>query len=544
MVISCTVQEVFGPLDTKYGSDAFSLDEAKEFFEKDYATVSTKADAETKKPFRRLSPGEFTPLWENAQYSIRGDIAAFDVPVIAEKRIRAIRSRFGTDGAKAKIVNAYQKLVVVKNCSNGNYGAYILTLVPDIGHDTGGSILQKFISRTENRGNFSGIAIYTQPGSNAIIRIDEYRNGKKYRGVFLPKGTDTLEKRLRKAAILMKGICFGSSASPLTRAGEDWEWWDEDDDEWWDNFWDEWYAENGQIYDNIDNGNDDSWTFSGYKDIGDGYFMDNDGDIYFDSDGDGNPDSFVINDSTCESGDDSSTEKKEEEKPEDPEPPEKPEGDSDWWEMWDDGYYYNPGGSNSSSSSQKANVNLFKAQHFVSYSTTGNCLTVCKNIMSKMGQTSFGSSAKVIYLARENDAHKKLVHYGDPTKNYQNAIKCIDRHLDNDKSIIVGVNHSFKKDINDGTIDHFVLITGRGYDTEQKAYYYIYVETGSNKPETSHNPEGNRFYYDEGKQMFVDTSALNNRSYTITEIRPNDGSSEDQTITQPAKRIIRFFKYA
>lgn len=186
------------------------------------------------------------------------------------------------------------------------------------------------------------------------------------------------------------------------------------------------------------------------------------------------------------------------------------------------------------------------ASHFLSNCSNKNCLNVCKLTMSKMGQTNFGSSANVLYLASENDSHTALVHYGDPTHNYTKAIDCINRHLDAGLAIIAGVNHTLEKKINDGTIDHFVLIVAREYNSDSGLYEYLYVETRTNNPGNGYN-SGNRFIFDPTIDMYVDNSARigpikgGPNTYTLTELRPNDGDNSG-TITQPALRIFRFFK--
>ena len=152
----------------------------------------------------------------------------------------------------------------------------------------------------------------------------------------------------------------------------------------------------------------------------------------------------------------------------------------------------------------------------------------------------------MIYLVQENNNHTALVHYGDASRYYITVIDCINRHLDAEHAIIVGVNHTLGKQINDETIDHFVLIVGREYNTDSGYYEYLYIETGTNSPEKGYNSD-NRFVYDPATGMYVDNSAYLGKEakghnvYTLTELRPNDGDNTG-TITQPAKQIIRFLK--
>ena len=180
-------------------------------------------------------------------------------------------------------------------------------------------------------------------------------------------------------------------------------------------------------------------------------------------------------------------------------------------------------------------IDLMKDEYFVKYQDSGDCLRGCKDIMDNMGFDDYGSSAEVIYLVRENDQHNALENYGDNVEeNYKNAVDCINDHLEDDRPIIVGIDHSLGSDYNDGTIDHFVLIVGSGYDEESGENYYIYVETGTNNLDIGVDPEDNRFYYDEEQGMFIDESDRKDREATITEVRPNNGEDYD-TIVQPSK---------
>lgn len=130
-----------------------------------------------------------------------------------------------------------------------------------------------------------------------------------------------------------------------------------------------------------------------------------------------------------------------------------------------------------------------------------------------------------------------LKHYGSDIANtYKNAINALDTHLENGRPIIVGVDHTPKRGINDGTIDHWVLVTGRGYDEAKGQYYYTYVETGVNFSNVGVNNNDNRFYYNESQQTLIDNTVKlgSNHQYTVTEVRPNDGNYAG-TIVQPSK---------
>jgi hypothetical protein len=173
------------------------------------------------------------------------------------------------------------------------------------------------------------------------------------------------------------------------------------------------------------------------------------------------------------------------------------------------------------------NINLGDKSKFVPYGTNGvkNCLDLCKMILKKYGLTNFGSSANIFRLIYEKDG--KLSYYGDnPTANYQRAIECIDRHLENDRPIIVGVNHTIGRNINEGTTDHFVVIYGREY-IDKYHIAYFYYEVGKSNVMYGYNDKDNRFIYDTSNskrpQFYDEISSRNDGvRFDVTQVRPND----------------------
>ena len=173
----------------------------------------------------------------------------------------------------------------------------------------------------------------------------------------------------------------------------------------------------------------------------------------------------------------------------------------------------------------KANINLGDTSKFVSYGTNGvkNCLDLCKMILKKYGLSNFGSSANIFRLMYEKNG--KLDYYGEnPKENYKQAIDCIDRHLENGRPIIVGVNHTIGRGINEGTTDHFVVIYGREYVDEH--YLYYYYEVGKGSVVYGFN-EDNRFIYDisnPNKPKLYDekSSIYNGARFDVIQVRPND----------------------
>jgi hypothetical protein len=173
-------------------------------------------------------------------------------------------------------------------------------------------------------------------------------------------------------------------------------------------------------------------------------------------------------------------------------------------------------------------VNLGEKNKVVTFGANGvkNCLDLCKTILKNYGLSNFGSSSNVFQLMHEVDG--VLTYFGNnPKDNYRKAIECIDNHLNNGRPIIVGVNHTLGKTINEGATDHFVVVYGKGYDSDKDCNFYTYYEVGKSTIEGSYDDEKNRFIYVDGdKPKFYDE--VSNRSdgkrFDVTQVRPNDGT--------------------
>ena len=509
----CVAFDEMGTTETTE-SPSFSIEEAQKIFETQYTQTLTKTKTDSHPSTHKFSPGDFTPLWDHGKYSSMRGKSGYDIPISAGKKLKAIRTTYYGNDAKAYKTNLPQRLLVMKNEETGSTFCYILTLIPDIGSSSGDKAMSDFITYTQKKGSFSGLAIYTVPGTDALARVSRYKDGKKTDGVFLPKGNGSYIQRLRKSVTLLSGTKILTAVPIQTRSD-------------YDDIWDDIY-------------NDYDWSVDepDYTDIGDGLFQDDNGNYYVDLDEDGYPDIPCLPPAVTT-----------DEYPEDPEDPEFGE-DSGYTEQ-------NPidpneetgnlegdnsdNNDNSSSSFEELmaipfdNIDLMDKAWFVGYDKSHDCLKGCYAILDNMGIDEHGSSAEVIYLARENESHTALENYGNNVEeNYKNAVNCINDHLEEGRAIIVGADYKLGNDANDGTIDHFVLIVGCGFDEILNENYYIYVETGTYHDYKGVNPEDNRFYYDQEKEMFVDEQNYSNKELTITEIRPNNGEEYD-TISQPSK---------
>lgn len=169
------------------------------------------------------------------------------------------------------------------------------------------------------------------------------------------------------------------------------------------------------------------------------------------------------------------------------------------------------------------NINLGDVNKFVPWGTNGmtNCLDHCKLILKRYGLTNYGSSTTVIQLLKE--CKNELVYAtNDPKQTYDIAIKCIDKHLETGKPIIVGVNHTIGNKYNEGTTDHFVVIYGKEHVGND--IYYMYYEVGKTNIVAGYNDVNNRFIYKAGSfpEFYDEKSELKGGvRIDVTQIRPN-----------------------
>lgn len=141
-------------------------------------------------------------------------------------------------------------------------------------------------------------------------------------------------------------------------------------------------------------------------------------------------------------------------------------------------------------------------------------MQVCKSILNEM----LGSWSEVQrYQLYQETADGSLQLVGDP----KTAFEMMNESLEKGKPLLIGVNHKQGSPNADKTTDHFVVITGRGYDETKQQYYYNYIETGRSKDQANAATSGsNRLYYDEQKGTFSGEKWNKTAIYNIAQIRP------------------------
>jgi len=197
-----------------------TVSEARVFYEND---IMSRADTECKSP-NVLSPGDYTPQWDNAEMSQNNRIACVDVPIIPTYRYRAIRSEFSRGHAKAYKVDVSQKLVIVKDRESGAMASYIMSLIPDKGFAAKhkGDISNIFLNAND-RGRYSGAIFYTHYG--IPVNYVHYTDGDEDCNISVLGDIDRTAKVENYRNIMKKfiGIKFKKTKNILSRDGESYE---------------------------------------------------------------------------------------------------------------------------------------------------------------------------------------------------------------------------------------------------------------------------------------------------------------------------------
>ena len=225
LLLSACVEDSVVNAPPGEGSVDFTIEEARNFFESqtERNLQGTRADGSLQQsnPF---NPGDFTPVWDKAKTSQSRERASVDIPILSSYRFRALQSSFNHGRSKVDAVNISQKLVVVKDLTTGRLGSYILTLIPD---SSCGAKDVDWCSRFLNsgdKGKFSGLALYTESSFGLLIRVSQYREGRKINGVYIPGPKAELQEKMLRVKSMLHDIRIGRAASRATRGGED-DWW-------------------------------------------------------------------------------------------------------------------------------------------------------------------------------------------------------------------------------------------------------------------------------------------------------------------------------
>ena len=470
-----TLSGCFKNDDKRYYEERSSISDAKSVFDKtsnrlSHRITESKSDCDA----ILLSLGDFTPMWDESVCSVNAErgTTVFDVPI--ENNTISYRAVYGQDSLSDDvIVPMFHRLVVQHKSKQGYSDCSVVFYLPQISYmdQHGEQAFSGMVNNEKNR-KYSGYLIVTSL-DGIITRVEAYENGAVTDVVDLFHSTDRTEygAALIEAFGLFDNVLIQRGYSKLTKKNQ-------------------------------------VCTYGDYIALGDGYYQASNGDIYYDSNGDGTPDSYVLTPSYCY-------------------------GDLSGNDDFSGGYTGgglgdglgdlppSNGGNNSDggggggvSFPNKRSVNnpllldwieeyecgdyvglALNSVLYKGYEVSKNCFTLASDIARQLGASvndSRGSDGyPETYFKEENGALVPTV--TDP------GTKVVDRLgklLKDGFPVVVGVHYAFGRDYNDKTVDHWVVVYGFGFDDDGNIYFdYNETNRSSAHWDDTHGPNF-RFYLD------------------------------------------------
>ncbi len=454
-----------------------AVEEARSFFE-DYVEVVELSDR-----MQGLYPGNFAPDWKKAVVTADASCICVNVPFVSEVAYEGSFTS-GYDPVDGPSKESYytavgQKMIVVKDPSTGAFGCYLVTIIPDAEHAVKSSdMAARMFDSGDRYSTFSGTALFTILGSNNYpVAAGRYKNGERYAAASWWWTNDNTEQ-LEEEITTLIGIKQIKARKRAMNKSE---------------IYDCGFLSEVVVYGSYSPpSSSSSFTPFSYTSPYTSPYAYTEPNLYTGSSG---------TSGTAPSG-------------------------------------YGSKSSNNTSTTINTNTSIttssnpskttkkivFDKTKYPGYQNAkhpdGKC--DCKCVTDKvmrilLGNNAIIESSRITFFEEKNGL---LIKTGDA-----NAIfKTLNEHIDANKPIIGGVNHTIGLKRNDGTIDHFIVIIGRGYDSVKGQYYFNYIETAKGASNATGATNDNlRLYYDSNDGTFTskETHTHNKKKYTLTQIRPN-----------------------
>ncbi len=182
------------------------------------------------------------------------------------------------------------------------------------------------------------------------------------------------------------------------------------------------------------------------------------------------------------------------------------------------------GGGGGSGTTLKPNITVLVKSKWQQQAPR-ECCKACGDYLKRTGLVNVGSRTCVFRLTyQDNKGNGSSSFYGNPSNSLKSVVSVIDRHLSKGRGITVGLDYRNISSNKDGT-DHFVVVTGRGYDSSRQQYYYTYMDPGRGNADLGCDTATNRLYID-GNLIHGLRQGKKNK---LTHIRPNDGNCSGST---------------
>ncbi len=303
-VLSLSCSRMESEMDQKPG---FPLEEAKASFEAAVSGPATRSGGV--QPVRsRLSSGDITPWWEDAECVEGTGEITYTVPYEGEYRIYSYSGKYSEKPVRPWR-RVGQELVLSKDLGSGSVEVLVKSTVKRLG--------------LRQKAKFSGVVVFTDLVSGGVRAVRLYENDtlKESVEIDMSGGKEAMIESCRRAVKILKGYQFFRNRNIRTR------------------------SDDGEGDPDGDDG--DEWEYpptDGLIDWGNGLYEDPDtGAVYYDSDGDGEIDSMLIEPSVVTGGGDDGGggggggggSDPDDPDPEDPEDPEGPDDPDDPWNQTD-----------------------------------------------------------------------------------------------------------------------------------------------------------------------------------------------------------------
>ena len=134
--------------------------------------------------------------------------------------------------------------------------------------------------------------------------------------------------------------------------------------------------------------------------------------------------------------------------------------------------------------------------------------------------------AMVGYNSPERDRIQVVKEHGRALRIQPRAavgFKKLDEYMALRQPVMTGVNHTFGLKWNEKTTDHFVAIVGTGVDAKGKYYRFFDVGAVDANRKNGVSPQ-NRLHYDASTGSYAGKSAVNGKTYTISQLRFKPGT--------------------
>ena len=507
ILVSCSKLSLKG-IFSEVNEEEPIIKEARASFEMECTRLSSiMTKGATLKNEFRFQLGTIVPDWESTGYSIEKDGSKESLDVRVPEYTYSYRSYSLEDGAdSSSFVKWYHKLVYVHDIETDESNCYIVFYIPTQEYSSSHrfNISHSFLNM-DSQEDYEGLKIWTLL-DGTVIRVNKYSEGKKIAGVSMV-GVQNVQDYLSRINCAMKlmgkmKIERGEGhRSRLTKSLPE---------EWGEDYY---------IYYLILQG--------GVIIYFDGSF------VYLDTDGDGIPDeivgviepSIIIEYMSGDGGDSGNP---------DPDPDPDPSGGNGDPEGGGGGSGNNPGPIPPPSNLSVVSIAVQNYTYlgYISGDETHNCNAISRDLLRQSGVIPAGgfspggtppTGCHVLFYEDNTFGHS-LIRTSD---SIENAIVYFQNQLLLGHLVMVGVDYEGNKGYNDGTVDHFVVLSGYGFDGDGNLYFE-YVDTNRSASNYQYcYGDDFRFNYDSQERILIATrytryeNGLSDGEYTITQYREN-----------------------